>query len=184
MAYPEPHPEPYTKYPNRYNDVIKPLLTDTQRDICDVVIRMTYGWHQTSAEISNSVFLRKSNKSKQGIIKAKKQLEEMGLLMVLQKGGGSKTSRYMIDLYYDNPDRSVKASIIRQEEQLHDIQIAEENTPELTEPDSPPEESEISVSEEAINADSDSSYVEEGGKLSFPPSRINLRYAGGKLYMV
>ena len=24
MAYPEPHQEPYTKYPNRYTDVIKP----------------------------------------------------------------------------------------------------------------------------------------------------------------
>ena len=63
MAYPEPRQEPYTKYPNRYNDVIKPRLTDTQRDICDVVIRMTYGWHQISAEISNTVFIRKTNKS-------------------------------------------------------------------------------------------------------------------------
>ena len=162
MSYQATNQEPYTKYPNRYNDVIKPLLTDTQRDICDVVIRMTYGWHQTAAEISNSVFVRRTNKSKQGIIKAKKQLQEMGILVVLGKGGGSKTSEYMLDLWYDNPDKSVKASLIRQEEQLQDMQAAEELLPELTEPDSPPEESQISVSGEAVNAGSDGSYVREG----------------------
>jgi hypothetical protein len=135
---------------------------------------MTYGWHQTAAEISNSVFVRRTNKSKQGIIKAKKQLQEMGILVVLGKGGGSKTSEYMLDLWYDNPDRSVKASIIRQEEQLQDMQIAEEAVPELTEPDTPQEGLQISVSGEAMNADSDSSHVEEGGKLSLPPYKEDL----------
>jgi len=99
---------------------------------------MTYGWHQISAEISNSVFARKANKSKQGIIKAKKQLEETGVLIVLGKGGGSKTNEYMLDLWYDNPDKSVKASIIRQEEQLLEIentspQEEQEDIPELLE---------------------------------------------------
>jgi hypothetical protein len=138
MAYPEPRQEPYTKYPNRYNDVIKPRLTGTQRDICDVVIRMTYGWHQTSAAISNAVFARKSNKSKQGIIKAKNQLEEMGILIILEKGGGSRTNEYMLDLWYDNPDKSVRASIIRQEEQLLEMenppsQEEQEDIPEILE---------------------------------------------------
>ncbi|MFC1719155.1 replication protein, partial [Candidatus Poribacteria bacterium] len=122
MAYPEPRQEPYTKYPNRYSDLIKPRLTGTQRDICDIVIRMTYGWHQTSAAISNTVFAKKASKSKQGIIKARKQLEEIGILVVLQEGGGSKTNEYMLDLWYDNPDKSVKASIIRQEEQLLEME--------------------------------------------------------------
>ena len=92
MSYQENYQEPYTKYPNRYNDVIKPRLTGVQRDVCDIVIRMTYGWHQTAAAISNTTFARKANKSKQGIIKAKKQLSEMGVLIVLQEGGGSRTS--------------------------------------------------------------------------------------------
>lgn len=118
MTNPTAHQEPYTKYPNRYNDVIKPQLTDTQRDICDVVIRMTYGWHKTSAAIPNSMFAEKSNKSIQGVIKAKKQLEDMGLLVVLEKGGGSKTGVYMLDLYYDDLERAVKASTLPQEEQL------------------------------------------------------------------
>ena len=69
MSYQEAYQEPYTKYPNRYNDLIKPRLTGVQRDICDVVIRMTYGWQKTSAEISNTVFARKTKKSKQGLIK-------------------------------------------------------------------------------------------------------------------
>ncbi|MFC1719317.1 replication protein, partial [Candidatus Poribacteria bacterium] len=135
MAYPEPYQEPYTKYPNRYSDVIKPRLTGVQRDICDIVIRMTYGWHKTTAEISNTVFARKANKSKQGIIKAKKQLEEIGILIVLGKGGGSRTNEYMLDMWYDNPDKSVKASIIRQEEQL----LKMENPPSQEEQEDIPE---------------------------------------------
>ncbi len=136
MSYQKAYQEPYTKYPNRYNDIIKPLLTSAQRDVCDVVIRMTYGWHQTSAEISNSVFTKKANKSKQGIIKAKKQLEEMGILVVLGEGGGSKTNEYTLDLWYDNPDRSIKASMLRQEEQLLEMenlspQEHQEDIPEL-----------------------------------------------------
>ncbi len=138
MSYQEAYQEPYTKYPNRYNDVIKPRLTGTQRDICDVVIRLTYGWHKTTAEISNTVFARKANKSKQGIIKAKKQLEEIGILIVLGKGGGSRTNEYMLDMWYDNPDKSVKASMLRQEEQLLEMenqspQEEQENIPELVE---------------------------------------------------
>jgi len=108
-----------------------------------VVIRMTYGWHETAAEISNTMFARKANKSKQGIIKAKKQLEEMGLLIMSGKGGGSKTNSYMLDLWYDNPDRSVKASMLRQEEQLLELekQLEEQeailallDTPAINEP--------------------------------------------------
>ena len=114
MSYQEAYQEPYTKYPNRYNDIIKPLLTGTQRDVCDVVIRMTYGWHKTSAEISNSMFAMKANKSVRAVITAKKQLEDMGLLIVLCNGGGLKKGKYMLDLYYDS-DRSVKASMLRQE---------------------------------------------------------------------
>ena len=78
MSYQEAYQEPYTKYPNRYNDVIKPLLTDTQRDICDVVIRETIGWHRESAAISNTMFRAKTGKSEPAIIRAKKSLEEMG----------------------------------------------------------------------------------------------------------
>ena len=137
MSYQETYQEPYTKYPNRYNDVIKPLLTGTQRDICDVVIRLTCGWHKTTAEISNSVFARKANKSKQGIIKAKKQLEEIGLLIVLGRGGGSRTNEYMLDLWYDNPDKSAKAFTLRQEEQLLKMELSpqkeQEDIPELVE---------------------------------------------------
>ena len=130
MSYQEAYQEPYTKYPNRYNDVIKPLLTDTQRDVCDVVIRMTYGWHRTSAVIPNSVFAEKASKSIQGIIKAKKQLEDIGLLVVLERGGGSKKGEYMLDLWYDNPDKSVKASILQQEDLLSEEQ---EETSDLLE---------------------------------------------------
>ena len=137
MVHTTAHQEPYTKYPNRYNDVIKPQLTDTQRDICDVVIRMTYGWHQTSAEISNSTFAAKTGKTVQAIIKAKAQLEEMGLLVVLERGGGSRAGVYMLDLYYDDPEKSVESSTIRQSEQLQELENGspseQEDIPELLE---------------------------------------------------
>ena len=136
MSYPATHQEPYTQFPNRYNDFIKPRLTDTQRDICDVVIRQTSGWHEPSAPISNAEFMRKTGKSKQGIINGKKQLVEKGLLIVIEQGGGSKKNVYMLDLWYNNPDKSIKGAMLRQEAELLEIanqfpQAAQENIPEL-----------------------------------------------------
>ncbi len=136
MSYPATHQEPYTQFPNRYNDTIKPRLTDTQRDICDVVIRQTSGWHQPSAPISNTEFMRKTRKSRQGIINAKNQLVEQGLLIVLEQGGGSTKNVYMLDLWYNNSDRSIKVATLRQEAELLDIEkqlppLEQENIPEL-----------------------------------------------------
>ncbi len=124
MSCPATHQEPYTKYPNRYNDLIKPRLTGTQRDICDVVIRLTWGWHRESAAISNTMFKTKTGKSEPAIIRAKKSLEEMGVLVVLTKGGGSKTSQYSLDLYYDDPKKSIKVPLLQQNE------LVEEDIPE------------------------------------------------------
>lgn len=134
MAYPATtaaRQEPFTMYPNRYVDRIKPTLTDTQRDVADVVIRMTYGWHRTSARISNGTFMLKTNKSEPAVIRAKKELEDMGLLVVLERGGGTTTGLYMLDLYYDT-DRSVKAAMRRQEEQVEQSGTQESAPPEDT----------------------------------------------------
>ena len=100
---------PFTAVPNIYYDRIKQTLTDTQRVICDVVIRYTYGYHRVSAAISNATFAKKGNKTIQGIIKAKKQLIEMGLLVELQKGGGRNANIYTLDLYYNDPKLSMRA---------------------------------------------------------------------------
>ncbi len=132
MSYQEAYQEPYTKYPNRYNDLIKPRLTGTQRDVCDVVIRMTYGWHRESAVISNTMFKTKTGKSEPAIIRAKKSLEEMGVLVVLKKGGGSKTSQYSLDLYYDTKD-SIKILPTQQEEERLEIEKEQEDIPEVLE---------------------------------------------------
>ena len=169
MSYQQAHQEPYTKYPNRYTDAIKPRLTGVQRDICDIVIRMTYGWHKTAAEISNSVFARKANKSKQGIIKAKKQLEEIGILIVLEKGGGSRTNEYMLDLWYDNPDKSVRASIIRQEEQLLEM---ENLSPQAEQEETPAKDEPTTVEEPEVEMESSPSQEEQKdiGELAATPS--------------
>ena len=99
----------FTAYPNRYTDHIKPTLTDTQRDICDVVVRLTYGWHRSAARISNSTFILKTNKSERAIITAKKQLMDMGILIMEDKPRAGRPALYSLDLYYDDPKRSRRA---------------------------------------------------------------------------
>ena len=39
---------PFTGDANLYIDTIKPKLTDTQKSICDLVIRLTIGYHLPS----------------------------------------------------------------------------------------------------------------------------------------
>jgi len=151
MNYQTTYQEPFTKYPNRYADRIKPKLTDTQRDICDVVIRYTYGYQRTTAEIPLSTFIKKTGKTKQGIIKAKKQLKELGLLIELKKGGGANTGIYMLDIYYDTPERSIKPFLPKQEEQPKELEnpISEQKEFDLglDSPEEMPENYETSTSE-------------------------------------
>lgn len=96
--------EAYTKFPNRYNDIIKPRLTGVQRDVCDVVIRLTWGWHKESAAISNATFAAKTGRSLRGIIAAKNALLNMGLLVIVAEGKGTKANSYRLDLRYDMPE--------------------------------------------------------------------------------
>ncbi len=134
MAYPVTHQEPFTMVPNIYFDRIMPLLTDTQRIVCDVVIRETIGWHRDSAAISNTKFKVKTGKSEPAIIRAKKALEEIALLVVLQEGGGSQTGEYALDFYYDNPDRSIRASLLEQNELIEeDTSETQDNAPRFLE---------------------------------------------------
>ena len=118
--------EPFTMYPNRYIDIIKPKLTGTQRDICDVVIRMTYGWHRTDARISNAEFVERTGRSERAVIKAKKVLIDMGLLVSLEDGGGKRTSLYTLDIYYGT-DKSTKRVPTR-----HDDQVEASDPPDMT----------------------------------------------------
>ena len=119
------HQEPYTKYPNMYTDIHKPKLTSVQRDVCDVVIRLTYGWHKTSAPISISTFTKKTGRSRRAIISAKQQLLGSGLLVELEHGGGTITSEYVLDLYY-NTDKSI------QHEQLTIEDVVQQSHDELS----------------------------------------------------
>lgn len=99
-TFPNPPQESYTKFPNRYNDIISPSLTNTQRDVCDVVIRQTYGWQKEQARIPNKTFVAKSGKSERSIITAKKQLIDIGLLVMLEAPRGTRAGLYKLDLYY------------------------------------------------------------------------------------
>lgn len=100
--------EYFTAYPNYYTDYIKPRLTDTQRDICDIVFRLSVGWQKSSARISNQTFVDKSGKSERAIITAKQQLINIGLLIMLEKAKSFTPALYAIDIYYDDPNKSIK----------------------------------------------------------------------------
>jgi len=126
MSYQEAYQEPYTMYPNRYLDYIAPKLSSTERDVAEVIIRYTKGYHVASAQIPNRVFMSRTGKSEPTIIKAKKSLIDLGLLVVLNDGGGTTTTEYMIDLYYNNPTKSIKAQLDRQQEELDEFSIEDE----------------------------------------------------------
>ena len=140
--------ESYTEFPNRYNDLIRAKLTDTQRDVCEAVIRQTYGWHRASGRISNKTFVNKSGKSERAVITAKKQLIKMGLLVMLEAPIGTKAGLYMLDIHYEN---HIRPQITQEQiNQLIDEVIKKDeifaefstNDPELTSgnPTQPPEE--------------------------------------------
>jgi len=110
--------QPYTKFPNRYNDLIRPQLTDTQRDVCEIVIRLTYGWQREQARITNKTFVSKSSKSERAIITAKKQLIDIKLLIMVEAPRGTRAGLYKLDPYYNNP---AKAQMPIEEEFLQEI---------------------------------------------------------------
>ena len=111
MTHKKSNQETFTAYPNRYTDTIKPHLTDTQRDICDIVFRLTVGWHKPSARISNATFVERSGKSERAIITAKHKLKEMGLLVMLEPAKACKAALYTLNLYYNNSIRSSQPEI-------------------------------------------------------------------------
>jgi len=100
MTHKKSNQDPFTAYSNRYIDTIKPYLTDTQRDICDIVFRLTVGWHKSSARISNATFVAKSGKSERAIITAKHKLIDMGLLVMLEPAKACKAALYTLNLDY------------------------------------------------------------------------------------
>ena len=135
MAYAAPNTthkvEPYTQMPNRYLDYISPMLSRTERDVAEIIIRYTKGYHKSSAAIPNRVFMSRTGRSEPTIIKAKKSLINMGLIIVLSDGGGATTTEYMIDLYYDNPSKSIKAQLNRQKAQLEELSSVEDEQQDI-----------------------------------------------------
>ena len=99
---------PFTATPNYYLDTIKPHLTHTESNVCDVVIRLTVGWQKVSTRISNRTFVSKSGKSERAIITAKKQLLDMGLLVQLEPARGTRPALYKLDLEYKTTRRDIK----------------------------------------------------------------------------
>ena len=99
---------PFTATPNYYLDTIKPHLTHTESNVCDVVIRLTVGWQKVSTRISNRTFVSKSGKSERAIITAKKQLLDMGLLVQLEPARGTRPALYKLDLEYRTTKRDIK----------------------------------------------------------------------------
>ena len=90
------HQEPFTAFPNHYTDYVKPRLTGTQRDVCDVAIRLTKGYQKSNARIPNSTFIKKSGRSDRAIRYAKDDLQKMGILIVIEQATGYRAALYAI----------------------------------------------------------------------------------------
>jgi len=125
---------PFTATPNYYLDTIKPHLTHTESNVCDVVIRLTVGWQKVSTRISNRTFVSKSGKSERAIITAKKQLLDMGLLVQLEPARGTRPALYKLDLEYKTTRRDIKEPQHELQDTLpflddrHDKEVVEDTT--------------------------------------------------------
>lgn len=65
---------PFVAEPTRYRDRIRPLLNASQRDLCDHIIRQTYGWHRPRVKFDMKKILKTSCFSERTIKTAKKAL--------------------------------------------------------------------------------------------------------------
>jgi len=101
----------YTKTPNVYLDeIIEKLgLTAVQQVMIQLVWRLTLGYHEKVAAISNPDFARSAFVSVRTIQNAKKYLLETGLLVEVRRGSGKKKGVYWINLDYDKEPISEEA---------------------------------------------------------------------------
>lgn len=88
----------FTMIPNVFFKEVFPNLDTTEQSVIIHTLRMTIGFHVTTAEISNAEFAAFSHVSVNTIIAAKKRLIKMRLLVQVSKGGGLKKAVYGISL--------------------------------------------------------------------------------------
>ena len=91
----------FTAIPNRYLDQISPKLSEVERAIVLLLMRMTIGWHQDAVRLSTEYIVNKTGKSRRAVQLARKQLIKIGLVKILEEARGTRAALYSLDLYYD-----------------------------------------------------------------------------------
>lgn len=99
---------PYTQTPNIVIDKIFKLLTDLEKAILLYTIRRTKGFHQDTARISTSQYMRNLNKGRTAINNARRRLVDKGYLIVVERGTGLKATLYRVCLHPE-----IRAQILR-----------------------------------------------------------------------
>lgn len=105
--------EPFTKVPNRFLNRIQHKLTPIQIAMMNHVFRQTIGFHRRSASISNAEFTKASHSSRRAVIYAKRELIQMGLLVLVQPGKGFTKCRYAVNLYFDMDIEGMKKGVMQ-----------------------------------------------------------------------
>ena len=82
-----PQPDNYFKFSiELFEALCKTRINGEARQILDVIIRHTYGFHRKSAEIPTLKFMKITGLHRQAVYKARKKLIDMNIIGVTQKG--------------------------------------------------------------------------------------------------
>ena len=96
-----PQPDKYFKYSIEYFEALcKVRINGEARQMLDVIIRQTWGYHRKSAEIPTDLFIKLTGLARQAVHKARKKLLDMNLISVTQKGN-SQIKTYCIQKDYE-----------------------------------------------------------------------------------
>lgn len=90
----------YTKVPNDiYDALLRQPLTDIERRTAFLIVRLTNGWQKPSDEASYGFMADYMAVSRRSVIRAVKNLREMGIIHAERTGGG------MNELQIQNPKK-------------------------------------------------------------------------------
>lgn len=90
----------YTKIPNVWLDEIRYRFNKNVCNIVECIIRQTIGYHKNTAEITTQEFADYAGVGTTVANEAKKEAMEIGIVVLIRRGTGGKTSEYGINLDY------------------------------------------------------------------------------------
>jgi len=98
---PELNEDGYTRIAHPILEAIAKITIPTEaRRVLDVIIRLTYGWQESQAPISQTEFSKRTGIDRRNISRAIKKLREMNLI-ICRMAPGSDTLSYGVNKYHE-----------------------------------------------------------------------------------